>query len=165
MRWLSIIVILAAASFIHAQEKPAHAAASELALSTERVIIFKDGYGLIVKNGKATADSRGKVFTPQVPESAILGSFWATSDKQKLLAMEAAWEEKREIRENRTACITVAELLRANAGKRVTLLLNDRRTLSGSIVQVLDIPASTISAPSPAAGGVCDRARSLDQPL
>src|SRR4051812_35158839 len=153
MRWLSIIIVMVACSGLWAQEKPAHAAASQLQLSTERVIIFKDGYGLIVKNGKATADAQGKVFTPQVPESAILGSFWAMSDAQKILAMEAGWEEKREVREKRTACITVAELLRANAGKRVTLLLNDKRTITGTIVQVLDIPADALSSPSPAAPG------------
>src|SRR5258706_5778165 len=125
MRWLSIMVVLVTCGGLRAAEKPAHAAASELQLSTERVIIFKDGYGLIVKNGKATADARGKVFTPQVPESAILGSFWAISDGQKLLAMEAGWDEKREVREKRTACITISGLLRANVGRRITLTLSD----------------------------------------
>src|SRR5258705_9581040 len=153
MRWLSIMVVLAACNLVWAEEKPAHAAASELQLSTERVIIFKDGYGLIVKNGKATADAKGKVFTPQVPESAILGSFWAMSDGQKLLAMEAGWEEKREVRERRTACITIPELLRANVGKRVTLTLGDRKTITGDLVQVLDIPGEGVLTPSPIAAG------------
>ena len=98
MRWMSFMVLLAVCGFAFADDKPPHAAASQLQLATERVIIFKDGYGLIVKNGKATADAHGKVFTPQVPESAILGSFWAISDGQKLLAMEAGWDEKREVR-------------------------------------------------------------------
>src|ERR1043165_6289683 len=99
MRWMSFMAVLGICGLVWAEEKPVHTAASQLELSTERVIIFKDGYGLIVKNGKATADAQGKVFTPQVPESAILGSFWAMSDAQKLLAMEAGWEEKREVRE------------------------------------------------------------------
>src|ERR1051325_9333251 len=113
MRWMSFMVVLAICGFAFADEKPAHTAASQLQLATERVIIFKDGYGLIVKDGKATADAQGKVFTPQVPETAILGSFWAMSDAQKMLGMEAGWEEKREVREKRTACITIPELLRA----------------------------------------------------
>ncbi len=153
MRWLSIIIVLVVASWVCAAEKPAHAAASQLQLSTERVIIFKDGYGLIVKNGKATADGQGKVFTPEVPESAILGSFWAMSDGQKLLAMEAGWEEKREVRERRTACITIPELLRANVGKRVTLTLGDRKTITGELVQVLDIPGEGVLTPSPTTPG------------
>src|SRR6266566_39728 len=153
MRWLSIIIVLIVTGWVSAAEKPPHAAASQLQLATERVIIFKDGYGLIVKNGKATADARGKVFTPQVPESAILGSFWAMSDGQKLLAMEAGWEEKCEVRERRTACITIPELLRANVGKRVTLKLGDGHSISGNLVQVLDIPGEGVLIPSPIAAG------------
>src|SRR5205085_5288173 len=149
MRWMSFVVILAVCSFTWADEKPPHTAASQLQLTTERAIIFKDGYGLIIKNGKATADAQGKVFTPQVPESAILGSFWAMSDGQKLLAMEAGWEEKREVREKRTACITIPELLRANVGKRVTLKLGDGHSISGNLVQVLDIPGEALPIPSP----------------
>jgi len=153
MRWLSIFVVLMTSSWLFALEKPPHSAASQLQLATERVIIFKDGYGLIVKNGKATADARGNVFTPQVPESAILGSFWAMSDAQKLLAMEAGWDEKREVREKRTACITIPELLRANLGKRITLALSDHRTITGTLAQVLDMPAETAAVPSPSAPG------------
>src|SRR5258705_6330069 len=148
MRSMSFMVVLAICSLVSAEEKPVHTAASQLQLSTERVIIFKDGYGLIVKNGKAMADAQGKVFTPQVPESAILGSFWAMSDAQKLLAMEAGWEEKREVREKRTACITIPELLRANVGRKVSLRLGDHRNITGTLTQVLDIPADTTAVPS-----------------
>src|SRR3954465_470034 len=153
MRWMSFMAVLAICSLVWAEEKPVHTAASQLQLTTERVIIFKDGYGLIVKTGKATADAEGKVFTPQVPEAAILGSFWAMSDGQKLLAMEAGWEEKREVREKRTACITIPELLRANVGRRVTLTLGDRKTITGNLAQVLDIPSDTTAVPSPYATG------------
>jgi hypothetical protein len=153
MRWMSFMVILAMCGMVWADEKPAHAAASQLELSTERVIIFKDGYGLIVKNGKATADAQGKMFTPQVPEAAILGSFWAMSDGQKMLAMEAGWEEKREVREKRTACITIPELLRANVGRRITVSLGEHRTITGQLAQVLDMPADTTAVASPYAPG------------
>src|ERR1043165_9964567 len=138
MRWMSFMAVLGICGLVWAEEKPVHTAASQLELSTERVIIFKDGYGLIVKNGKATADAQGKVFTPQVPESAILGSFWAMSDAQKLLAMEGGWEEKREVGEKRSACITIPELLRANVGRRVTLTLGARKNITGTLAQVLD---------------------------
>src|SRR5258705_4046369 len=148
MRSMSFMVVLAICSLVSAEEKPVHTAASQLQLSTERVIIFKDGYGLIVKNGKAMADAQGKVFTPQVPESAILGSFWAMSDAQKLLAMEAGWEEKREVREKRTACITIPELLRCNVGRRVTLTLRDHKNINGTPVQLLDMPAEATPVPA-----------------
>src|SRR3954447_2410220 len=153
MRWFSILIVLLTFSFVRAEEKAPHAAASQLQLTTERVIIFKDGYGLIVKSGKGTPDAQGIVFTPQVPESAILGSFWAMSDGQKLLAMEAGWEEKREVREKRTACITIPELLRANVGRRVTLTLGDHKNITGTLAQLLDMPADTTPVPSPTAPG------------
>ena len=50
---------------------------NELKLKTEKVIVFKDGYCLIVKRGTAIADKNGDVYTAEVPDSAVLGSFWA----------------------------------------------------------------------------------------
>src|SRR5947208_17104022 len=75
------------------------------------------------------------------------------SDGQKLLAMEAGWEEKREVREKRTACITIPELLRANVGRRITLTLSDHKTITGTLAQVLDMPVDNAVVPSPSAPG------------
>jgi hypothetical protein len=97
------------------------------------------------------------VFTREVPEAAILGSFWAVGEGQRVLGMRAEWDEKREVRKTETACVTIAELLRANKGKRVTLGLPERRTVMGTIVELLDLPpqdAATTALPGVTAVGV-----------
>ena len=144
-----------------------------LKLKAERVVVFKDGYGLVVKSGAGTADAEGRVYTREVPEAAVLGSFWAVGEGEKILGMRAEWDEKREVRKTEGACLTVAELLRANVGKRVTLGLAEKRTVMGTVVEVLDLPApegattplasAFASAVGPAAGGfeiVLDSSRS-----
>ena len=72
--------------------------ADALTLKTQRVVIFKDGYGLVIKDGTATADAQGHVFTAQVPESAVLGTVWALSDQNKILSMTAQWDKQHDIR-------------------------------------------------------------------
>src|SRR5687768_18365665 len=67
-----------------------------LTLATERVVIFKDNYGLVAKTGKAVADAEGRVYTTEVPDSAVLGTFWALGEGDKLLGMNAVWDEKKE---------------------------------------------------------------------
>ena len=54
--------------------------AHRLELTTEKVIVFKDGHCLVIKRGKATTDDDGRVYTDAVPDSAVLGSFWATAE-------------------------------------------------------------------------------------
>ena len=66
---------------------------SELALSTERVIVFKDGYCLVVKQGVARTDESGQVYTEKVPDAAILGSFWAVPEAGGMKSMIAGWIE------------------------------------------------------------------------
>src|SRR5436190_12770284 len=65
-----------------------------LALTTERVVVFKDGYALFVKAGTATADAEGRVSTTAVPDSAVLGCVWAKGDDRKVLGMSTEREEK-----------------------------------------------------------------------
>jgi len=61
-----------------------HAAAttspSQLTWKTDRVVIFKDGYGLLAKSGSGTADAQGDAFTDDVPDAAVLGCFWAIAE-------------------------------------------------------------------------------------
>ena len=125
----------------------APAASPKLKLSTDRVVIFKDGHGLVVKSASATADADGMVFTTEVPDGAVLGAFWAISKEKKILAMRAEWDEKKEIRPRQTPALTVAELLRANLGKTVTLELVDKSekgvafTQVGTLSEMLETPA------------------------
>lgn len=66
--------------------------ASELELKTERVIVFKDGFSLIIKRGVAITDKAGEVFTDEVPDAAVLGSFWAVPQEGRLISMLAGWK-------------------------------------------------------------------------
>ncbi len=112
---------------------------SELTLTTENVVIFKDGYFLIVKKGTAKTDADGKVFTNEVPDSAILGSFWAIAQQGKISSMVAGWEsseteEKREIN-----CTTVMEVVTANIGARCSLRIRSEKSeaVTGVLLKVL----------------------------
>ena len=101
-------------------------AVGELALTTERVVVFKDGYGLFVKAAIGTADAEGRVFTGEVPDAVVLGSFWATVDDGTIRAMRAEWIDEQHERTRSTPCISMLELLRANVGKQLTMGLTDR---------------------------------------
>lgn len=106
----------------------------ELRLSTERVVIFKDGYALLLKHAEAVADARGMVFTEQVPDSAVLGTFWAWSESGPAMrVMRAEWVEREVEREERGACTDPAAILTANPGKRVTVEL-EGLSLTGTVL-------------------------------
>ena len=89
----------------------------ELNLTTEKVIVFKDGYCLVVKRGTAVADAQGEVFTAEVPDAAVLGSFWATPKEGRLVNMIAGWKETTTTTEKNMACSGTLEILQANLGK------------------------------------------------
>jgi hypothetical protein len=106
----------------------------ELRLGTERVVIFKDGYALLLKHAEAVADARGVVFTEQVPDSAVLGTFWAWSESGPAMrVMRAEWVEREVEREERGACTDPAAILTANPGKRVTVEL-EGLSLTGTVL-------------------------------
>jgi hypothetical protein len=117
-----------------------------LALKTERVVVFKDGYALLVKQAEGSADSRGVTFTEEVPDSAVLGTFWAWSDHGPALrSTRAEWREQEVEREERGTCTDPASLLEANPGKRVTVEL-EGATVTGT---VLTIPVTVSPVPAP----------------
>ncbi len=114
-------------------------ARGELDLKTSRVIVFKDGHGLFVKQATGIADADGRVFTNEVPDGAILGSFWASAG-DRTLSMRAEWIEKKQERKRLTTCISILDLLRANQGNAVRLGLtgNTIQSVEGRLVAVLD---------------------------
>jgi len=127
---------------------PVPTSPQKLSLATERVVVFKDGYGLIIKTASATADADGKVFTTEVPNAAVLGTFWASStsagaDAKKMLGMRAEWDESRTLRKTAVPCLTVRDILRANLGKRVTVTLSlgekdEKRNVTGTVTKLLE---------------------------
>ncbi len=118
-----------------------------LKLKTERVIVFKDGYALIVKRGSAVTDDKGEIHTGQVPDSAVLGSFWAVPKAGRLVSMLAGWKTATEKVDKGVACTQNVEILQANKGKHCKVELSDKTVFSGTIRQVL-VEKTTAAVPS-----------------
>lgn len=115
----------------------------ELQLKTERLIIFKDGYAMVVKKGSATTNEAGEVYTRDVPDSAVLGSFWAVPTKGRFLSMLAREIEQEETKQTKQPATQMLELLNSNIGKDVKLLLSTKDELTGTIKEVLKQPTQT----------------------
>jgi hypothetical protein len=115
----------------------ADAKANELDLKTERVIIFKDGYCLFIKKATFTTDKNGEAFTDDVPDSAVLGSFWAVPEEGRLVSMQAGWKTTEETKDKETICKETMEILLANKGKQAKIELHDKTILNGTIREVL----------------------------
>jgi len=123
----------------------------KLSLKTQRVIAFKDGYCLVIKRGEATTDEKGHVFLDDVPDAAVLGSFWAAPDEGRLVNMVAGWKEDKEAAERELPCKETIELLLANKGKQAKIELHDKSLLSGVIHEVL-----VERTPTPVAGALLE---------
>jgi len=109
----------------------------QLVFKTERVIVFKDGYCLVLKRGVAASDRTGAVYTDAVPDAAVLGSFWAIPKEGRLLSMVAGWEEAKTTEEKQLPCLQTIEVLKANAGQKCSVQLPDNSILQGTIQEVL----------------------------
>jgi hypothetical protein len=116
---------------------------NELELTTERVIVFKDGYCLFVKRARGTTNARGELFTEEVPDAAVLGSFWATPSKGRLLSMDAGVITTTEKEDESVTCSGHLDLLRANKGKMCTIKTTEAALLTGTIREVLTRKAET----------------------
>ncbi len=121
---------------------------SELELKTERVIVFKDGYSLFVKRGVATTDKSGEVFTDDVPDAAVLGSFWAVPEQGRLISMLAGWKSTKESEAKQLPCTEPIEILLANKGKQCKVELQDKTLYSGVIQEVLVVKTDTPVPPT-----------------
>ncbi|MCE9527162.1 MAG: DUF4139 domain-containing protein [Planctomycetales bacterium] len=115
----------------------ADAKANELDPKTERVIIFKDGYCLFIKKATFTTDKNGEAFTDDVPDAAVLGSFWAVPEEGRLVSMQAGWKTTEETKDKETICKETIEILLANKGKQAKIELHDKTIFSGVIREVL----------------------------
>ncbi|WP_166823516.1 hypothetical protein [Thalassoroseus pseudoceratinae] len=115
----------------------------ELKLTTERLIIFKDGYAMVIKKGTATTNDDGEVFTNEVPNAAVLGSFWAVPKQGRLINMLARETEREETTTTTQSAAHMLDLLDSNVGKDVKLQLSNREELPGKIKEVLKQPTQT----------------------
>ncbi|OJT25943.1 hypothetical protein BO221_08900 [Archangium sp. Cb G35] len=143
--WMLMAVLLSGWA-AHGEERKDEGSSGALRLETERAVIFKDGYALLVKRAEAVADARGTVFTEEVPENAVLGTFWAWSERGPAMrAMRAEWVEQEVDKEERGVCSEPAAILVANPGKRVTVEL-EGASLTGT---VLPVPAAALPVEQP----------------
>jgi hypothetical protein len=132
---LAVLIVLCAAC--NSPSTAADLDPNELELKTERVIIFKDGYCLVIKRGTATTDADGVVFTDQVPDAAVLGSFWAVPDEGRLVSINAGWKVDESTETREFPCKEHVDILVANQGKEVKVELHDKTIHSGTIHAVL----------------------------
>ncbi len=124
------------------EARPADAGSSQLEFTTDRAVVFKNGYALIVKSARGTADTAGCVYTDRVPDRAILGAFWATAKDRPIRGMRAQWVNADRIDTEPVSAISMSDILRANVGQRLTLGLSPSPgpELVGTVVRLLEIP-------------------------
>ena len=111
------------------------AAAAEFEPEVREITVFKDGHALVAREGVG-APSDGKLVTSVVPES-LLGTFWVAVEKggPSLEAVSAEWRTV----EEEVPCTSVAEIVRANAGRAATLVVMDgdtATTVTGTLLSL-----------------------------
>ncbi len=112
---------------------------SALTLKTERVVVFKDGYGLTVHRATAIADASGRVSTRSPPAGAVLGAYWATpvTPGITIKAMKAEEREAEQSQSQEGACASLAELLKASKDQRLELIRKDAEPVTGRLLETL----------------------------
>lgn len=131
------LAFLVLAAAVTAAATSAFAEDGRLALVTERAVVFKDGTCLIVKKATGTSDAAGEVFTEEVPDAAVLGTFWAVPSPGRLLSMVAGMHDATETTTESVPCTQYLEILRANEGRKATVELDDGKSVAGTIRRVL----------------------------
>ena len=136
----SVCLLLCVASTtdsLASEESAPNKKPAELELKTERVFVFKDGHCLIVKKGMAKTNKEGVAYTEDVPDAAVLGSFWAVPTEGTVESMTAGWVDEEEELTREETCTNVIEVIRANVGKECSFTLDEDRQMRGKIVKVL----------------------------
>jgi hypothetical protein len=141
---LSLLLLSVFNDFLSAQEvnapaevkDPADDAANRVAFKTERIVVFKDGYCMVIKRGKATTDAAGLAFTEDVPDAAVLGSFWASPTDGTIESMIAGWIDSETKKPHEMTCSQTIEIIEANVGKRCEFLIGESR-IKGEIIRAL----------------------------
>ena len=93
----------------------------------------------------------GEIHTLEVPDAAVLGSFWATTPKEgALLGMRAGWREEEATEKIEEPALDNLAILRANVGAECEVVTNAARKLVGTIREVLVKETETAAAaPTP----------------
>src|SRR5262245_12989319 len=96
--------------------------------------LFKNGFAFVRREGEIQPGSKS-LLVERLPVP-VHGTFWLAADPAKV-ALGTAVARKTEIRE-RAPATDVAEWLRANVGREVSLTLSDKESLKGTLVSVPD---------------------------
>lgn len=102
-----------------------------------RVVVFKNGHALVVRTFSAVTDERGEVHLDDVPDAAVLGTFWATSTRGDLHGMHAGLRDVTEKIEQKIPARSHIALIAANVGKKVEIRYRDDLTVTGEIREAL----------------------------
>jgi hypothetical protein len=102
-------------------------------LPVREVTVFKDGHAFVLHEGKMTADEQGDVVMDYLPRP-IIGTFWVYSADESMKLRNVVSGSKI-VTLGRTA-MTTAELIEANAGKRVRFRDTRGEELEGVIIGV-----------------------------
>ncbi len=132
--WIGLLSVCPVTESNAAQ--PSAPGASSLTLKTDRVIVFKDGYCLVIKQGTATTDAHGIVFTDEVPDAAVLGSFWAVPENGTIESVVAGWVETESDSNRDVDCANVIEIVEANLGKDCTFAIEEQK-FAGNLHKIL----------------------------
>ncbi|MGE0193345.1 MAG: hypothetical protein AB7T63_15040 [Planctomycetota bacterium] len=129
---------------------------SRIDLVVKRVVVFKDGHALFVREGEGVVGADGRLRTSDVPDAAVLGTFWALAEGDRAVGMEARVVERKRERSEDVACGDMRELLAANVGRELVLELAGGGELRGSVVATLERvahpdAADDLPGPPPAA--------------
>lgn len=128
--------------------------AGQLELATKRVVIFKDGHALVVKEGSGRAGPDGTLTTDQGPTQAVLGTFWIFDlDNSPLASMNVERRSKQERRGSRGTCRSVIEVVKANLGKTARISREKGEELEGKLLRVLESPPAPAGERPEAAAG------------
>ncbi len=119
-----------------ASDATTDAETARLDLKSDRVVVFKDGYCLVVKQATATTDTNGNVFTDEVPDAAVLGSFWVVPEKGTIKSTIAGWIESETKTSQELTCTNIVEIVKSNLGKECALVVGEQR-LEGTLLKIL----------------------------
>jgi hypothetical protein len=135
---VALLVVVVAASPRAGGEEPLPRA-GELELVAERAVVFKDGFAMVQKRARGVADAVGEVFTEEVPDAAVLGTFWALprAGGPRLASMAAGVVTSRRTTKVETSPSRIADVLAWNVEEEARLLLDDGSTAMGTVRQVL----------------------------
>ncbi len=117
----------------HAHADPPTPLSALAKLPVKEITIFKDGHAFVLHEGTLPTDVAGNVQMDYLP-TPILGTFWPYSSDKKVKLTSVVSSPRKALVEKTS--LTIPDLLAANPGTRVTLTMNDGKTIiMGTIVE------------------------------